>query len=190
MNRPDSSGGLIAIGGPPLGGKAVLAAELVEWIPRAIKLEVTDDLRVGGVDAGTGGPLLSRSREIYRTCAAGRRPTIVLVARFASPGRRRRAQTLARDLGACFLFVEARSSNELVREQVLTRIATAAEARQRVARYRSALKIYRPVNRAEEIILPALRLRSVRSDLSAAVARTLATWTEILNRRATEEVCR
>lgn len=171
-------GGLIAIGGPPFGGKGVLAAELVDWLPRVFKLELGDDLAgksvvLGGARADV---LLAEAREIWLRAESAFPPTILLTARFGSRARRRRARAAARGAGMPFLFVEAQSSRARARERLLARALPEAEARERFKRYRAALQNYLPVSRAEQIALPALRLRRVQSALDAAVARVLEAW--------------
>jgi len=169
---------MIAIGGPPLGGKGVLAAELIEWLPRAVKLEIPDDLL--GEHAVLGGgradALLAEAEQLWRAAGSEFPPTLLVVARFASPARRRRARVLARGAGMRFLFVEAQSSRARARERLFERALTEAEARERFGRYRAALQNYLPVHRAEQIALPALKLRRVQSELDTAVARVLEAW--------------
>jgi hypothetical protein len=169
-------GGWIAIGGPPFGGKSVLAAELIEWLPRAIKVERVDDLGTSGEGTGSASALLAQAKEICEQSHPMRRPTIVIVARFGSPARRLRARSLAHRLAVPFLFVESRSTDARARERMFARVGSEREARTISARYRAAMRLYRPIGRGEQIALPAVCLRRVQSHLEAAVARTLSAW--------------
>jgi hypothetical protein len=174
--RTSGFGGLIAIGGPPFGGKGVLAAELLEWPPRAQRLETADDLERRAKRSPSAEALLARARGIWRSAHGELPPTLLLVARFPSAAQRRRVRRAALAAGMPFLFVEARSTESRARQRLLARAMTEAEARERLARYRAALAAYRPVTRAEQMLLPALRLERVQSSLDAAVARVLASW--------------
>jgi hypothetical protein len=157
----------------------VLAAELVEWLPRAYKLEAPDDLERGRSSRPRSAEsLLAQARRIWRRSHGKLPPTLLIVARFASPAQRRRVRRHADSLGMPFLFVEARSSEARARRRLLARAMTEAEARERVARYRAALASYRPLGRAEQVLLPGLALQRVQSGLDAAVARVLSAWAE------------
>jgi len=168
--------GLIAIGGPPFGGKSALAAELLDWLPRAVKLEAPDSLIPGRRQAPRS--LESLVREVRRTIheKRGAPQNLLVVSRFPTREQRRRVRAAARDLGVRFLFVEARSGERSARQRLLARTQSIVDAKQLIARYREALAGYRPVSRVEQLMLPAVRLERVQSELNEAVARVLAVW--------------
>ena len=136
---------------------------------------VGDSAALGG---GRADKLLADARKIWLRADSALPPTIVVVARFASPARRRRARAAARGAGMRFLFVEAQSGRARARQRLLARALSESEARERFSRYRAALESYLPVHRGEQILLPALRLRKVQSELDEAVARVLETWAQ------------
>ena len=183
---PIATGGLIAIGGPPLGGKSVLAARLAECIPHSVRLEAIDDLSRAQPFLARGGlrrvvrdptaDLLQDARRIWREQAPGTAPTILIVTRFATAAERRRAKVAARLAGVRFLFVEARSHDDRALRRIPSAFVTRAELDKRLARYEKASREYRPIERAEALILPALRLQRVHSELDAAVDQVLGTW--------------
>lgn len=177
VREPRGAGGLIALGGPPLGGKSVLAAELLGWLPRAEKLELPDELTRPRVGARLSAEaLLAEATRIWRRTPSALAPTLLLVARFASPAQRRSVRAAARRAGMRFLFVESRSGEARVRQRLFARSMTEAEARERLLRYRAALASYQPLSPSEQLLLPALRLTRVQSDLDGAVSRVLAAW--------------
>jgi len=170
---------MIAIGGPPLGGKGVLAARLADCFPRVVKLELSDDLissSGNGHAPATLSALLGRAKQVWRDSPAARRPTILVVARFATPTRRRRARAAARAERMRFLFVEARSSEEAVLRRLARPLLSRRELEERVRRYAAALRSYRAVNAAERLYLPALSLARVQSRLDQASERVIEAW--------------
>lgn len=180
-------GGLIAIGGPPLGGKSVLAARLAECIPDAIRLEAVDDLSRSepywpaepGSSRRSRDPtaaLLARARQLCRTRRAGRHPTVLVVTRFGSGSERRRAMVAARLADVRFLFVEAQSRDEYALRRIPSGFLSADQLAERLERYAEAKRRYCPIDRKEALILPAIRLRGVQSRLDKALERVLATW--------------
>lgn len=181
-----ATGGLIAIGGPPLGGKSVLAARLAECIPFSVRLEAMDDLSHarpflvrGGARREVRDPtaeLLQDARRIWREREPGTAPTILLVTRFATAAERRRAKVSARLAGMRFLFVEARSRDDRALRRIPSAFVTRQELAARLARYEKARNEYRPIARAEALILPALQLQRVQSQLDAARDRVLGAW--------------
>jgi hypothetical protein len=182
-----SGGGLIAIGGPPLGGKSVLAAYLADSLPYAIKIETIDDLsrqRAYWLPEGPGGRLafvgtgaiLQRAKELWRLQRPGEAPVILAVARFGTSTERLRAKAAARAVGMRFLFVEARSRDERALRRIPMSFLSHDELRLRLARYEAALRSYVPVSGAEAALLPAVRLNRVQADLQAAVDRILRVW--------------
>ncbi len=186
---PIASGGLIAIGGPPLGGKSVLAARLAECIPHSVRLEATDDLSRAQPFLARGGvrravrdataDLLQDARRLWRERTPGTAPTILIVTRFATVSERRRAKVAARLAGVRFLFVEARSRDDRALRRIPSAFVTQSELTKRLARYEKATIEYQPIERAEALILPALRLQRVQSQLDAAVDRVLGAWSGI-----------
>ncbi len=182
-------GGLIAIGGPPLAGKNLLATRLVEWLPRAVKLETVDDLSRAGehwYPYGPAGPAVARptprmlnvAREIWRKRVAAAPPTIVLCARFETSGERRQAARAAARAGLRFLFVEARSSHLRALRRVPALLLPEPELIRRMERYQDALTRYQPMSREELKSLPGLRLGEVITKLEPSVRRVLLAWTE------------
>ena len=134
---PVATGGLIAIGGPPLGGKSVLAARLAECIPHSVRLEAIDDLSRAQPFLARGGirravrdataDLLQDARRLWRERAPGTAPTILIVTRFATAAERRRAKVAARLAGVRFLFVEARSRDDRALRRVPSAFVTRSE---------------------------------------------------------------
>lgn len=182
-----ASGGLIAIGGPPLGGKSLLAARLAECIPGAVRLEATDDLShtepywpsdptSGRRSRDPTAALLARTRQLFRTRRGAGRPTVLVVTRFGSGSERRRAKVAARLADVPFLFVEAQSRDELALRRIPGAFLSADQLAERVARYAEAKRRYCAIDRMEALILPAVRLRGVQSRLDRAVERVLAAW--------------
>ncbi len=185
--RPLLFGGMIAIGGPPLGGKSVLAARLAECLPNALRLEAIDDLaRARPYQLAehahaaplrvTSKVLLERAKQIWRNKRPGRPPTILVVTRFGSAAERRRAKLQAQLAGMPFLFVEVRSKEERALLRVPMSTLSPSEIDVRMRRYDAALAEYVPMSRAEALALPGLRLDRVLSRLDAAVGRVLAVW--------------
>lgn len=183
---PLPTGGLIAIGGPPLGGKSVLAARLAECIPFCIRLEAIDDLSHARPFLSRGGSrrvvrdttadLLQDARRLWRERSPGSAPTILIVTRFATAAERRRAKVAARLAGMRFLFVEARSRDDRALRRLPSAFVTRAELAKRLTRYEKACADYRAIERAESLILPSLCLQRVQSQLDAAVDHVLSTW--------------
>ncbi len=183
---PLAAGGLIAIGGQPLGGKSVLAARLAECIPFCVRLEAIDDLsrarpflsRRGSrrIVRDTTADLLQDARRLWRERSPGAAPTILLVTRFATAAERRRAKVAARLAGMRFLFVEARSRDDRALRRLPSAFVTRAELEKRLARYEKARAEYRAIERAESLILPSLCLQRVQSELDAAVDQVLGAW--------------
>jgi hypothetical protein len=183
---PIATGGLIAIGGPPLGGKSVLAARLAECIPHCIRLEAIDDLSRAQPFLSRGGSrrvvrdptadLLQDARRLLRQRTPGPARTILIVTRFATAAERRRAKVAARLAGVRFLFVEARSRDARALRRIPSAFVTRVELTKRLARYQKAVREYRPIERAEALILPALRLQRVQSNFDAAVDEVLGAW--------------
>ena len=178
---------MIAIGGPPLGGKALLLARLAECLPQAVKLEAVDDLSRADpywLPDGPGGrvvrnptaAMLESAKQIRSERRAGRASTILVSARFGTPALRRRAKSAARLTGMRFLFVEARSRDDRALRRLPAGFLSRAELETRLQRYETALRGYQPVSRVETVLLPALRLARVLSALEQAVDRVLALW--------------
>jgi hypothetical protein len=178
---------MIAIGGPPLGGKSVLAARLAECLPRAIKLEAIDDLSRGDPTWQPEGPgrrtlrrpgpaMVARAAQIWESRRPGAAPTLLVVARFATTSERRRAKAAARSAGMRFLFVEARSRDERALRRLPREYLSREELAVRLERYRVALREYQPLSRVETVLLPGLRLARVLSSLERAVDRVLGLW--------------
>jgi len=185
--RPLEMGGLIAIGGPPLGGKGLLAQRLAECLPHAVKLEAIDDLsraRPYWLPHGPGGrvlanptaAMLQRARQLWRRRRAGYVPTILVATRFASAAERRSAKTAARLVGMRFLFVEARSRDERALRRIPMSFLSREDLLTRIERYEAALRSYRPLNRAEAALLPGLRIARAQARLEEAVDRVIAAW--------------
>jgi hypothetical protein len=177
---------MIAIGGPPLGGKSVIAARLADCLPSVMRLEAIDDLsrsrpyRLGddftSETSSTTARLLERADWIWKHRRADRPPLLLLVTRFASATERRRAKLRALIAGMPFLFVEARSSDRDALLRIPMQVLSRRQIELRLARYDAALSTYAPVARREEIALPALRLQRVLADLDAAVERVVEAW--------------
>jgi len=186
-SRPLEGGGLLAIGGPPLGGKSVLAAYLAECLPYAVKIEAIDDLtrsRAYWFPEGPGGrvthvgtsAMLHRARQVWRARAPGAAPTILVVARFSTKAERALARTVARGAGMRFLFVEARSDDERALRHGPMSMLSAREVQARLQRYDAALRAYRPVDEGEAAWLPAVRLVRVQANPERAMKRVLDAW--------------
>jgi hypothetical protein len=180
-------GGLLALGGPPLGGKSLLAARLAECLPRATRLEAIDDLsrsapywqpsgRNGRTIRNPAAAMLAEAGRIWRERPPHRAPVIVLVARFATALERRRARVAARRNGMRFLFVECRSRDDRALRRIPMSFLPPAELRERLRRYDAALRAYEAVGNAEALLLPALRLARVQSQIDEKVERVLARW--------------
>ncbi len=186
-SAPAAVGGLIAVGGPPLGGKSVLAARLAECLPNAIRLEAIDDLSRDQpywipdathrrVARDCTGALLLYAKQLWRSAPSSRPPILLVVTRFGTAAERRRAKVAARLGDMPFLFVEARSRDERALRQIPRAFLGPEELEARLTRYRRSSRAYRPIGRLEELILPALRLRRVHSQLDDAVDRVLTAW--------------
>ena len=178
---------MIAIGGPPLGGKSVVAARLAECLPRAVKIEAIDDLSradpywqpEGTARRSVRRPdaaMLRRARQVWERRRPGAAPTVLVVARFATRAERRRAKSAARSAGMRFLFVEARSRDDRALRRLPMEYLSREELKLRLERYRVALGAYQPVSRVETVLLPGLRLARVLSNLERAVDRVLGLW--------------
>jgi hypothetical protein len=181
------AGGIIGIGGPPLGGKGLLAARLAECLPDAVEIAAIDDLRRAHpvwFPDGTAGPearcttaaLLERAQRIWSARPPGRPPVLIVVARFAAAGERSRAKAVARASGMRFLFIEARSRDERALRRLRASDLPPAALRIRLERYASAVRAYQPLSRVETVLLPGLRLARVLADLEQSVDRVLALW--------------
>jgi len=180
------TGGLIALGGPPLGGKALLCARLVECLPRAVRLEAIDNLSrnapywqpAGSRGRTVSNPTAAMLTEATRIWSAQQRkpPVVVLVARFGTATERRRVRSVARRNGMRFLFVEARSRDNQALRRIPSGVLSAAELQERLRRYDAAVQAYRPVERSEALDLAALRLTGVLSRLDQHVDRVLQRW--------------
>jgi hypothetical protein len=180
-------GGVIAIGGVPLAGKALVTARLGEYLPRSLRLETIDDLSHPDevwLPEGPGGPLvrdatqalLARAGELWKERDPARPPVILVCARFSTPQKRRAASRLARALGARFLFVEARSRDVRALRRIPVHRLSRSEEERRLRRYEDAVRRYRPVDATEAARLPAMRLTRVHSGLEQAVARVVKVW--------------
>lgn len=179
--------GIIAIGGPPLEGKALLCARLAEITPGCVRLEAIDDLRESrpfwlpegrsGVRIpNPTGALLARSADLWNESADGRPPLFLIVSRFGTARERNRARTAAKLMGARFLFVEARSRNQRALRRIPVHLLSRAEEDARWRRYEQALARYQPVTASEAARLPAVRLARVLANLDHAVQRILRAW--------------
>jgi hypothetical protein len=185
--EPVEAGGLIAIGGPPLGGKSVLAARLAEWLPHCLVLEARDDLSRAEPYWNPGGPgarsardatasLLARARELWRRRRPGAPPVLVVVTRFGTVRERRRAKLATRVGGMRFLFAEAGSRGDVALRPFPLDALSGELLEARIARYEAALRAYRAVTRVEALALPALRLAQVQSRLDESVRQVLRAW--------------
>ena len=181
-------GGLMIIGGPPFGGKSLLASRMVESLPYAIKLEAIDNL-VRPTERWYPSPMadavtrpatkmLSAAQSIWWDHLETMHPVIVLSARFETPTLRRRAHALAQRLGARFLFVEAMSSNIRALRRVSRKVIEPHAIERRIANYERAVGRYRKIDDVEAGRLPCLRLTGVLSDLDAAVGAALTAWAD------------
>ncbi len=179
--------GLLAIGGPPLGGKSVLAAALADVLPNAIRLEATDDLSREAPYwvpespdrrpvSRPGKHLLERARRVWRQSSAGRRPTLIVVTRFGTAADRRRAKVYAALAGMPFLFVEAIAADAQALRRIPARLLEPRELELRLRRYERARRAYAPLRRPEAMVLPGLSVRRVLSDLDASLTRVLSVW--------------
>lgn len=180
-------GGLLAIGGRPLGGKNVLAARLVECLPYATKLETADNLERDQeylptkkakprAAASPQRELLEKARALLRGGSPWSTPIVVLSCRFATAESRLAAQAIARTAGVPFLFIEARSRDIRALRRIPMSFLSAEELKRRTARYERACAEYQPVTAAEMRTLPGIRVTKVLSELDAAVERVLAAW--------------
>ncbi len=186
FDRSPPAGGMIAIGGPPLSGKSVLAARLAECLPYTARFETIDDLTrsrpfladpaLRSTSAGTTALLLEQARKAWLGRTRGRNPTLLVVTRFGSASERRRAKVHAQLVGMPFLFVEVRSRDQQALLRIPMNFLPRREINARLRRYDAALRSYVPVGRAEELALPALRLQQVLSGLDDAVNRIVALW--------------
>jgi hypothetical protein len=178
---------LIAIGGPPLGGKSVLLARLAESLAFAVRIEAIDDLSHAEpiwYPEGSGGKRIRKpTRALLQTAVAlwearepGSAPILLVSSRFAKRDERRRAQRTARALGVRFLFVEARSRNIRALRRIPMHRLSREELALRLERYQAALRAYVPVDAAEARSLPAVRLSRVQSRLEESLARVLRAW--------------
>jgi predicted kinase len=185
--RPLEGGGLLVIGGPPLGGKSVLAAYLAECLPYAVKIEAIDDLARSHAYWFPEGPgrrvthvgtsaMLRRARQVWRAGAPGAAPTIIVVARFATKAERALARTVARGAGMRFLFVEACSDEERALHRSPMSMLSVREVQARLARYDAALRAYRRVEEREADWLPAVCLARVLANPKRAMKRVLDAW--------------
>jgi len=181
------SGGMIALGGPPLGGKSLLAARLAECLPRSIRMESIDDLSRSAPYWQPAGPrgrsvanptstMLAHAVRLWRDRRAGEAPVILLVARFATAAERRRARAVARESGMRFLFVEALSRDERALRRIPMSFLSPDDLQERLRRFETALQGYQPVSVAESVVLPALRLTRVQSRFDEQVDRVLDRW--------------
>lgn len=181
------AGGMIAIGGPPLAGKSLVAARLAEAIPGAMRLEAVDDLSGRDPHWQPAGPgtrrvhnptraLLGRAQEIWEARDPSSAPVLLISSRFGSPGERRRLARAARAFGMRFLFVEARSRHVRALRRIPVHRLSESEMQERFRRYQEALSRYQPVSSLEARQLPAVRLARVHSGLEQAVARVLRAW--------------
>lgn len=181
------SGGLITVGGPPLGGKQVLTARLAELLFFAIRLEAVDDLVHSDPvwhPEGPGGrairnptrALLARASELWESRRPGFAPILLVSSRFATLGERRQAKRAAERLGIRFLHVEARSESRRSLRRIPMQQLSAREIKQRLERYETALRRYTLVGAAEARSLPALRLTRVHSRFEESAAKVLRAW--------------
>lgn len=176
---------MLLIGGPPLHGKALLAAHLAELLPFARKLEVADNL-IGNDEhwwpEGVEGPARRRPLRSMLTAAVDiwqrsePRPIVILSARAGSPAARRLARRVAVSAGIPFLAVEARS-HPIRAVQRLTGVGLPkARLLAAMRRYDRAVADYRGLDRDEVASLPGLRLSRVLDDIEAAGRAVLARW--------------
>ncbi|WP_428264970.1 hypothetical protein [Haliangium sp.] len=180
-------GGLLLVGGPPFGGKSLLASRLAEVLPYAVKLEAVDNLARPTERWYPYGPtcdaltrpaskMLSAAQSIWWEHGDDERPAIIVCARFESPGMRRRACGLARRMQAPFLFVEARSSNVRALRRLSRMILEPSEMERRIGNYERAIGRYQRVDGRERSALPCVLLGRVSTDLDAAVDKVLVAW--------------
>jgi hypothetical protein len=144
-----------------------------------VKLELPDDLLApagNGHAPATLATLLGRAKEIWRKSRPNQRPTILIVARFATPTRRRRVRAAARAEQMRFLFVEARSSEEAALRRLARPLLTRRELEARVRRYAAAQRSYRPLDAPERQFLPGVSLTRVQARLAAATQRVVEAW--------------
>lgn len=174
--------GIIAVGGPPFAGRAVLAALLSDYLPNSVKLETVERLtRELFFPYGHNKPAASRAFPALLEAATERlsvtlpSPVIILCARFGAPRQRKLAQGTALAAGASFLYVEARSSNIRAIRRFCKSTALGNPAKQ-LAAYEEASQSYQPLQEAEMQALPALRLQAVLSDPDAACSAVLSAW--------------
>lgn len=180
-------GGLLVVGGPPLGGKSILASRLAECLPQSIKLDTIDNLAQEGElwypDGPTGRAVTNPNREmlevarrIWSRRQAPDSPVIIVSGRFATRAERATARATARSAGMRFLFVEARSNDIRALRRVSLLVLPAAELVKRFERYERIVRRYRPIDQAEAKEFPTLKLRQVLGDLESALIRVLKAW--------------
>lgn len=176
--------GVIAIGGPPFGGRTVLAGLLADYLPRSLKLETVERLtREEFYPEGPAKPAASRAQMALQTAvmdqlASGARFTLILSARFETPASRKKIQACAASAGVPFLHVEARSTNIRAIRRLL-QITGSTDPEAQLERYQALCEKYRPVDADEARRLPSLSLPKVLQDPDAAAAQVIARWTRI-----------
>lgn len=180
-------GGLLVVGGPPLGGKSILASRLAECLPQAIKLETIDSLAqedelwypngpTGRVVADPNREMLDVACRIWNRRRPPDSPVIIVSGRFETPALRAAARRAARSAGMTLLFVEARSNDiRALRRISLLALPTAA-LEKRFELYEKVVRRYCPIDPAEAKEFRILRLRRVLGDLEGSLVRVLKAW--------------
>jgi hypothetical protein len=185
-----SLGGLLAIGGPPFGGKQLLAAHLSERIPNVVKIETLDDLNeaeevwkpqtLHNQKIIKPVPVILASlRRLWSKGAISRLHTIILSARFSTPKERLRAHEFAQDLDIPFLFVESLSSNIRTMRRISSIPIQQKEILKRLQRFENALNRYELIGEKEAKSFSTLRLKNVLSHLEDSVKEVLTFWWKI-----------
>ena len=185
--EPWQGGGMILVGGPPYQGKGIIAAQLVEHLPHALKLEAIDNLRVkdehwypeGPVGVPTHKPLrqmLEAAVDIWNRNILGVPPTIIISARSGTIATRKMAYNAARSRGMKFLFVECLSHNIRAMQRLSAQGLSKNEIIARMKRYDQAIKEYVQVNKEERKELPSLRLTGALIDIEDSINKILAAW--------------
>jgi hypothetical protein len=179
-------GGLLVVGGPPLGGKSVLASRLAECLPQSIKLETIDNLaqedELWYPDGPTGKAVASPNLEMLKVARrlwSRRRsesPVIIVSGRFDTPAARSAARETARSAGMPFLFVEARSNDIRALRRISILALPTAEMVKRLDLYEKTVRGYLPVRSDEARAFRLLRLGRVLGNLDGALVRVLEAW--------------
>ena len=176
-------GGLIAIGGPPLGGRGPLAAMVADSLARTVKLETVDTLTRETFSSGTRQRVVGSAAMESLVAAAVKhlqttrpRPIVIAVARFEKPADRALAARAAEALGVRFLYVEARSSNIRSIRRLFKLLGPDLDPVRQIVVHEAAVRRYRAVRSDEAVALPCVVLSSVLRDLDAACLAVCNAW--------------